>query len=191
MALDWQRLIKEHHDWESYNFSDVTVEHQLMGVQEEVGELTHHHLKATQNIRNNEDHLREGQDAVGDTVIYLLGVMHSLDMLEGPGQRESAGPGGSDELVLILGHHWGLMLGAVLGHTSGVRYYTLVLVTTLQRYCAAMQWDFEQIVMGTWAKVKQRDWQKDPVLGVSPSDTRAMDLLREDDTGVSPTPSEP
>ena len=44
----------------------------LLGVQEEVGELSHHHLKRIENIRLNEDHNAGIRDAIADIVVYLL-----------------------------------------------------------------------------------------------------------------------
>ncbi len=58
--------------WALKNFGDVPSWQPLLGCQEELGELTHHHLKREQRIRTNEDH-REGQkDSVGDLMIYLM-----------------------------------------------------------------------------------------------------------------------
>lgn len=42
-----------------------------MGVAEEVGELSHAHLKQHQGIRLEEDHEAKARDAVGDILIYL------------------------------------------------------------------------------------------------------------------------
>ena len=46
----------------------------LAGVTEEAGELAHAILKLTQRIRTDEPHYKEGQDAVGDIVMYLLDI---------------------------------------------------------------------------------------------------------------------
>jgi NTP pyrophosphatase (non-canonical NTP hydrolase) len=43
----------------------------LLGVVEEVGELSHAHLKLEQGIRINEDHKTKQVDAVGDIVVFL------------------------------------------------------------------------------------------------------------------------
>jgi len=61
------------HHWRTRNFPGGDAIEQLLGVQEEVGELSHAHLKELQGIRTNENHYEEAQDAVGDIVIYLMG----------------------------------------------------------------------------------------------------------------------
>jgi len=45
---------------------------QLLGVMEELGELTHHYLKQKQGIRTDEDHEFEIRDAVADITIFLI-----------------------------------------------------------------------------------------------------------------------
>lgn len=44
----------------------------LMGMMEELGELTHAVLKAKQQIRTSENHEEKEKDAIGDLMIYLL-----------------------------------------------------------------------------------------------------------------------
>lgn len=58
-------------DWSNKNFPDNKPYHPLLGVMEEVGELTHAHLKQEQGIRTNENHIANKEDAIGDIIIYL------------------------------------------------------------------------------------------------------------------------
>lgn len=54
---------------------------QALGVCEEAGELAHAVLKMEQGIRGTrEEHIAAAQDAVGDIVIYLMGLCTSLDI---------------------------------------------------------------------------------------------------------------
>ena len=62
----------EHWKWCQHNFPDAPAYHSLLGAIEELGELCHHHLKAEQGIRNNENHNLSKQDAIGDVIIYLF-----------------------------------------------------------------------------------------------------------------------
>jgi NTP pyrophosphatase (non-canonical NTP hydrolase) len=63
------------HHWRQRNFPDATAEQQLMGVVEEVGELSHAMLKQMQGIRGKAElHEAEAIDAVGDILIYLMGL---------------------------------------------------------------------------------------------------------------------
>ena len=58
--------------WTQRNFGEHPSWHPLLGIVEEVGELSHAHLKSEQGIRGSVDeHLLEKIDAIGDIVIYL------------------------------------------------------------------------------------------------------------------------
>ena len=58
--------------WSEMNFGDQPSYKLLLGVVEEVGELSHCVLKQSQGIRMTEDHKEGIVDAVGDIVIYLM-----------------------------------------------------------------------------------------------------------------------
>lgn len=72
-------------EWQRRNFPDAEPHHCLLGLQEEVGELAHAHLKCEQGIRGSETkHFFDKQDAVGDILIFLAGYCNSngLNMQE-------------------------------------------------------------------------------------------------------------
>lgn len=71
--LTFARLQNEHSSWAAKNFPDSKEPYiALLGVQEEVGELSHHVLKALQGIRGSkEHHIEQQKDAVGDILIFL------------------------------------------------------------------------------------------------------------------------
>jgi len=72
MSVSLDVLQKEHKIWVDHNFPDQISHHGLLGVVEEVGELSHAHLKREQNIRGtDEKHQLDIEDAIGDIVIYL------------------------------------------------------------------------------------------------------------------------
>jgi NTP pyrophosphatase (non-canonical NTP hydrolase) len=58
-------------DWAKQNFGDVPTWMPLMGAMEELGELSHAHLKEAQGIRLQENHPEKAKDAIGDIIIYL------------------------------------------------------------------------------------------------------------------------
>lgn len=64
-------LQQEQYAWIKHNFPNRKNYQPLLGVMEELGELTHAHLKHEQNIRTSEDHYLKKIDAVGDIVIFL------------------------------------------------------------------------------------------------------------------------
>jgi NTP pyrophosphatase (non-canonical NTP hydrolase) len=57
--------------WVKHNFGDRPSWQPLLGIQEEVGELSHAYLKRAQGIRVNENHTEAIKDAVADIIIYL------------------------------------------------------------------------------------------------------------------------
>ena len=59
-------------EWVKKNFATHPLHHPLLGLVEEVGELSHAVLKREQKIRLNENHDAEIRDAVGDILIYLI-----------------------------------------------------------------------------------------------------------------------
>ena len=63
----------EIHQWAQHNFGDHPGWHPLLGLAEEVGELSHSYLKREQFIRGDFDkHTADIQDAVGDITIFLM-----------------------------------------------------------------------------------------------------------------------
>lgn len=71
--LDLVLLQEEHRVWRDHNFPVFRETDGLLGVVEEVGELSHAHLKMQQGIRGGEDKFRaDAEDAIGDILIFLL-----------------------------------------------------------------------------------------------------------------------
>ena len=68
--------------WKAKNFPNAMAYQPLLGVVEEVGELTHTHLKMEQGIRLDEQLLEKKIDAVGDIVIYLTHycILNGIDL---------------------------------------------------------------------------------------------------------------
>src|SRR3954453_7750691 len=75
--LEWHKLVEERNVWVAYNFPNhVSGVGSVLGCIEEVGELAHAHLKQDQNIRGDEaKHVADAKDAVGDLMVYLMGIM--------------------------------------------------------------------------------------------------------------------
>lgn len=59
-------------EWQEHNFPGREAWEPLVGLQEELGELAHAHLKQHQGIRDSPEKLEaQARDAVGDILIYL------------------------------------------------------------------------------------------------------------------------
>lgn len=70
--LTFKQLQEEQKPWVEHNFPGRDDYYPLLGAIEEVGELSHAHLKGLQGIRlTPEEVLAKKADAVADTVIYL------------------------------------------------------------------------------------------------------------------------
>ena len=80
--MDFKQLQTEQEAWQNRNFGpcDGNSHRCLLGVTEELGELSHAHLKSEQGIRTNQDHNHAKKDAVGDIVIYLAGYCNDNDL---------------------------------------------------------------------------------------------------------------
>jgi NTP pyrophosphatase (non-canonical NTP hydrolase) len=83
MTISLRELQESTHRWRKANFAPgtITPKHQLLGVVEEVGELSHSILKMEQEIRGSKAyHMGQAADSVGDIVIFLAGVCSTLDL---------------------------------------------------------------------------------------------------------------
>jgi NTP pyrophosphatase (non-canonical NTP hydrolase) len=79
-----RQLQIEQAEWSIRNELKQTSELMLLGVMEELGELSHSHLKDIQGIRSNENHRANKIDAIGDIVTYLAAYCNSehIDLQE-------------------------------------------------------------------------------------------------------------
>jgi NTP pyrophosphatase (non-canonical NTP hydrolase) len=70
---EFESLQYEHSRWLAHNFPNQEAHEPLLGLVEEVGELSHAHLKLAQGIRGSREELvSQKEDAVGDIFIYLI-----------------------------------------------------------------------------------------------------------------------
>lgn len=64
---------EQHRQWAQHNFPKTLPHQPLLGIVEEVGELSHAHLKNEQGIRGSAVlHCLAKEDAVGDIMMYLF-----------------------------------------------------------------------------------------------------------------------
>lgn len=71
---------REHKDWHKHNFGHVPSWMPMLGMMEELGELAHALLKQEQKIRTNEDHDENIKDAIGDLLIFTIGLANTLGL---------------------------------------------------------------------------------------------------------------
>lgn len=79
--LSIKEMQEEQCIWAHKNFPNNNRIHQLLGIVEEVGELSHAHLKMDQGIRgNNTEHYNAKIDALGDIFVYMMGYANKNDI---------------------------------------------------------------------------------------------------------------
>ena len=69
--MDLSKLQEEVKSWANHNFPKGAPWEPLVGAMEELGELSHAHLKEHQSIRTDTDYFLDKEDAVGDIIVYL------------------------------------------------------------------------------------------------------------------------
>lgn len=175
--IDWQKLIDERNAWVEHNFPNTpSPDGSILGVIEELGELCHAALKSEQNIRGTKaQHVEDARDAIGDLTIYLLGIMNHVHRTP-------------SEAIPPLRIHDPTWCLRTLSHEVGLVainptiYGCERVVHCLKTYCNFFAWDYGQIVLDTWARVKERDWIKYPKSGmpdVIPAPTQAGSMTSD------------
>lgn len=68
--------------WAAHNFPGAKRWEPLVGMQEELGELSHAFLKLHQGIRGGEDHEAAMRDALGDLIVYAchFAELNNIDL---------------------------------------------------------------------------------------------------------------
>lgn len=164
--LDWKKLVSERNGWVAHNFPDGPSKqpvHGTFGVMEEAGELAHAHLKEEQQIRMHEDHVAKAKDAIGDIMIYLLGIINWCGYYPDPNYAVHVQVNTAETALLRLGGAVGTLCRASSEATRvGIHPAINKIVYYARRYCELREWDFDQIVTDTWNEVKKRDWIANP-----------------------------
>lgn len=79
--MNLRELQRQRARWADENFGPTPAWQNTLGVCEEAGELAHAILKRAQHIRGDDDkHQADAEDAVGDIVMYLMGVCDNLNV---------------------------------------------------------------------------------------------------------------
>lgn len=182
--IDWAQLIKERDEWVARNFPPIPGEvpgnDSVLGCIEELGELTHGFLKLKQGIRGTpEEHNAAMRDAVGDLIIYLLGVMSAHGGKMRGKYSLAITP---EECLFLLSTDIGVLSYynlRMMGKSPALQHHwegTIGnIVANAKRFCELQVWDFEEIVTTTWDHVKQRDWQKHRAEGAASDDPAVRD----------------
>lgn len=185
MSIDWKTLVEERDEWVARNFPDSYKTDTLLGVVEELGELAHAHLKSKQGIRGTKaEHNEAAKDAIGDLVVYLLGVISYEKIIEYIDHEQylnSIHKSNGRELALFdLAAEVGALCSYVSpsgprGLKETIAYRVNRILALCAAYCAHRYWNFGEIVTQTWDHVKQRDWNKHREDGALKDDPKMKD----------------
>jgi len=167
--LDYEQLVDEVGRWSEDNFDDQPVTYPVEGAVEEIGELTHSHLKRAQGIREDDDDVgpRAEADAVADTVIYLCDYLGREDSASTERVvktvREHRNDSVSDTRQKALSAaSWfvsDLFYGTVRDANLRVEKNVGAAIAELQSFAFHSNMDFQQVVIQTWESVvSERDW---------------------------------
>lgn len=186
LPLTIQELQDQQRPWVLRNFGERPAHWPLLGIGEELGELSHAQLKMEQGIRGSlEEHHAAQKDAIADCIIFCSDYcsamgwkLHvALGALEwSQVQVRARGGSGCDWTELALARAEAGKLDDC--HINGGRVGPAVLGTIVMRlasYCTIRGWSLGEIVEETWAKVSKRDWKKNPnTAHLEAADTRCI-----------------
>jgi NTP pyrophosphatase (non-canonical NTP hydrolase) len=170
--LTFIRLVSEVRPWADYNFGEIPSEQPVLGIIEELGELSHAHLKSLQNLRRHEDHFAAKKDAVGDIVIYLADYCGRaripVDLSPSLGFPFTAQSVGREH----FGGKTILKMAGIVGmiakseeegaQREDINGYVTLLVMMLADYCKFEGFEMQEAVEITWDKVSKRDCKQHP-----------------------------
>ena len=156
-----QEIQSELKVWTEYNFGHRTPEISILGMIEELGELSHAILKEKQGIRQS-DFLADKKDAIADLTIYVLDYLNSINK----NYSENSQFGNAD-LIESLQNISNLIsdLTIDLNNERYIHYSYLVtntIILNILDICKTLDIDFITTVNEVWEQVKLRDWKKYP-----------------------------
>lgn len=171
----WEALAKETYAWQQRNFPETKKhpEWSILGIFEEVGELTHAHLKEAHGIRKT-DWTAKKRDALGDATIFLMNGWaagdeedYLFDPMPFPYATDTENPDSQSPLKALCS------LGKAAGEALALwrdfeRLYFANLFLFLNVYAQTNGWDLYDVVLETWERVKLRDWVTYPQTGRPP-----------------------
>lgn len=161
---EWLSLAPQVAEWTRKNFPEAGLPDYILGVIEELGELTHSHLKSRHGIRGSQEELAlAGQDAVGDLSIFLLSLIHARTRASSL-RVEAAVECEAEEALLHLSGAVGRLAELAVREGGAGRkefeHAISELLSWLLAYCHAQGWAHSELVIQTWEQVSQRDWNK-------------------------------
>ena len=147
--------------WTEYNFGKQTPDIPILGMIEELGELSHAILTEKQGIRQS-DFLADKKDAIADLTIYALNYLNAQDLEYDDNQPSKSYLTECDILQDIS-----VQIGMLDVEVNDIEMFTNSdniedLISLLRGLCNMFNINFITTVNEVWEKVKLRDWKKYP-----------------------------
>jgi len=158
--------------WTLHNFGQQESIIPIMGMIEELGELTHAHLKEFQGIRKS-DFLSDKKDAIADITIYLLNYFNCIDKNINVVDMTKISKYVTTEIIRnkVKGNDCIIELNILIGYIRDNEklYKTIAsdILGIICTYCALYNINFITTVNEVWKQVKQRDWKQYPLNGMN------------------------
>lgn len=158
--------------WTIYNFGKQESIIPILGMIEELGELTHAHLKELQGIRKS-DFLADKKDALADFTIYLLNWFNCIDkdvscvnltivsknVTRGVIEKKVTA---EDAIMDLSG-----LLAVIRDNCNQYKALGEDIISAICYYCNLYNINFNDAVNEVWEQVKLRDWKLYPNNGIS------------------------
>lgn len=170
MTTELAQIVQDRNEWEARNFPTSGLRHAVLGVIEEIGELAHSHLKADQEIRGSEEeHAIAARDAIGDALIYLIGVARHAGVSFINAVQSHSEPHCIDATASLF--RAANRVGRLASDMSNFPQLTVrhigEIYWALADYCTHRDWDILEILRETWDSVARRDWTRHRLDGLS------------------------
>lgn len=154
-----QEIQSELKVWTEYNFGQQTPEISILGMIEELGELSHAILKEKQGIRTS-DFLADKKDAIADLTIYCLNYFNSIEVVVSQNTNSINSLDYEFKAIQIIASYIAALNTKYSPKQDSL--YCNVIIVYIKRLCNKLDIDFFTTVNEVWEQVKLRDWKKYP-----------------------------
>jgi NTP pyrophosphatase (non-canonical NTP hydrolase) len=177
-----KQLQEEQRPWVKHNFGDRPTHQPLLGIVEEIGELSEA-LERLVREGGKEVTFTEIKDALADITIFLVdyasAVGWDMEFIEKESEPRALHPKYSGNTTRSDVVHWLISAAGQMCHhhlkcEQGIRgdteehrkmgrYQAVMVIAGVRSMCVLFDFNFQIVYSRVWAEVKKRDWKKDSV----------------------------
>ena len=167
---DKLNLIKDEvNTWAQHNFPTTTAEQCLLGIFEEIGELSHAILKESQGIRKENFHSAK-KDALADITVFLLDYMNRDKMYFNINYLDNYISQTTSNMlnnISSLSNSTRIIVDDRIIYPYFIPFRCSEFVNKIVEICEELNINFMENLEETWNEVKKRDWIKYPFNGLT------------------------